>query len=98
MKKLVVVLALVILLTLAFFVLRSATPVVTIPTAVTSLGQATPISVQVRDPRGIRKLTASVEQNGTRYPLFETAQSPKSPEDTWTFTAGVKTTPQLQGG
>ena len=97
-KLLVVVIALVVLLPIAFLVARSATPVIDLPSVVTYVGQSTPISIRVQDPRGIRRLTASLEQNGTRYPVFEVAQPSKSPENTWNFTAGTKSTPQLQQG
>jgi murein DD-endopeptidase MepM/ murein hydrolase activator NlpD len=92
----VVAIALIVLL-LVFFIARSATPVVDL-SSVTSLGQATPITVHVRDPRGIRRLQAFVEQNGARYPVFEMAQPSKAPDGVWNFTAGTKTTPQLQEG
>jgi murein DD-endopeptidase MepM/ murein hydrolase activator NlpD len=95
-KLLVVAIALVVLL-LVFFVARSVTPVVDL-SSVTSLGQAAPITVHVRDPRGINRLQAFVEQNGARYPVFEMAQASKLPESAWSFTAGIKTTPQLQEG
>ena len=97
-KLLVVVIALVILLPIAFLAARSATPVIDLPSAVTYVGQSTPISIRAQDPRGIRRLTASLEQNGTQYPVFEVAQPSKSPENTWNFTAGTKSTPQLQQG
>ncbi len=97
MKKLIVVVALVVLL-LVFLVARSATPVVELSSAIASLGQATPVTVHVRDPRGIRSVHAFVEQNGARYQVFEMAQPSKSPDSTWNFTAGVKATPQLQAG
>jgi murein DD-endopeptidase MepM/ murein hydrolase activator NlpD len=96
-KVILLVVALVVLL-LVLFVARSATPVVDLASAVTSLGQATPITAHVRDPRGIRSVRAFVEQNGSRYPVFESAQPSKSPDTTVSFTAGVKTTPQLQAG
>jgi murein DD-endopeptidase MepM/ murein hydrolase activator NlpD len=96
-KLILVAIALVVLL-LVFLVARSATPVVELPSVVTSLGQATPITAHVRDPRGIRKLQAFVEQNGTRYQVFEMAQPSKSRDSTWSFTAGTKTTPQLKEG
>ena len=98
MRKLIVVAIALVALLLVFFVARSATPVVDLAPAVTSLGQATPITVHVRDPRGIRRLQAFVEQNGARYPVFEIAQPSKLPESAWSFTAGVKTSPQLQEG
>lgn len=98
MKKLALALLLVIVLVIAFFVLRSATPVVSIPATVTTLGQATPITIQVHDPHGIRGAQAFVEQNGARYPVFASTEKQKQPETTLTFTAGVKSTPQLQAG
>jgi murein DD-endopeptidase MepM/ murein hydrolase activator NlpD len=52
----------------------------------------------VRDPRGIRKLTAFVEQNGARYSVWEMPQPSSAAESTLKFTAGVKTTPQLKNG
>lgn len=69
-----------------------------LPIAVTSLGQATPITVHVHDPRGIRRLQASVEQNSGRYRIYEMAQPSKSTESVWNFNAGIRTTPQLQEG
>jgi murein DD-endopeptidase MepM/ murein hydrolase activator NlpD len=96
-KFIFVAIALVVLL-LVFFVERPATPVVDLPSAVTSLGHATPITAHVRGPRGIRRLQAFVEQNGARYQVFEMAQPSKSTDSNWNFTAGTKTTPQLQEG
>ncbi|MFZ0704466.1 MAG: M23 family metallopeptidase [Candidatus Korobacteraceae bacterium] len=98
MKKLLLVVVVVIVLAVLFFAARSATPVVTLPASITTLGQATPLSVQVHDPRGVRSVRAFVEQNGARYPVFTSDQKQKSPEATLSFTAGVKTTPQLQAG
>src|ERR1700757_4690167 len=67
-------------------------------TSVASSGQATPIEIRVRDPRGIRKATASIEQNGVRYPVWEIAQPSKTADNTWSFTTGAKSTPQLKDG
>ena len=97
-KVFVVVIALVVLLPIALMVERSATPVVDLASPVTSLGQATPITVHVRDPHGVRRLAAFVEQNGTRYHVWELAQASSLPDATWKFTAGISTTPQLQEG
>jgi murein DD-endopeptidase MepM/ murein hydrolase activator NlpD len=97
-RKLIVVAIALFVLLLVFFVVRSATPVVDLPPAVTALGQATPITVHARDPRGIRRLQAFVEQNGARYQVSEMAQLSKSTDSTWDFTAGIKTTPQLKEG
>ena len=78
--------------------MRSATPVVNLASPVTVLGQATPISVHVSDRNGIRGLTASVEQNGASYPVWQLAQPSTDANSTWKFTSGVKTTPQLKDG
>jgi murein DD-endopeptidase MepM/ murein hydrolase activator NlpD len=79
-------------------VLRSSTPVVDATSAVTTLGQATPVSVHVQNPRGIRNIAAFVEQNGTRYPIGESRPTARQTDTTWNFTAGIKSAPQLKDG
>ncbi len=98
MKKLLLVVAAVVVLLVVFVVVRSATPVVEIPSSLASVGQATPVTVQVRDPHGVRSVQAVVEQNGNRYPVFSSTQPLTSGESTVIFMAGVKSTPQLQAG
>lgn len=71
---------------------------VDLPVPVSSIGQATPITVHVSDPRGVRKAAAFVEQNGARLPVWELSQASSAPDSTWSFVAGVKTTPQLRDG
>jgi Peptidase family M23 len=90
--------ALVILVAIAVVFARSATPVVDVPSSITTLGQATPVTVQVHDPRGVRKIAAAVEQNGASYAVGETTQAFKAADSNWTFTAGVKAAPQLKDG
>ena len=85
-------------LAVVLIIARSKTPLLDLPNPAASLGQATAISVHVRDPRGVRNLTAYVEQNGARYRVWELAQPSASPESTFTFAAGVKATPQLKDG
>jgi murein DD-endopeptidase MepM/ murein hydrolase activator NlpD len=97
-KLFLVILALVVLLPIGYRLAVSATPVVDLSTPVTTLGQATPITVHVRDPHGVRALAAFVEQNGARYRVWEIAQPSRVPNGTWSFTAGISTTPQLQDG
>ena len=99
MKKLILlIVVLLVIVPLIFFVVRSASPVVELPTSIATLGQATPIAVEVRDPHGIRAVRAVVEQNGKQYPVFDSTQTSKLPDSVWNFTAGVKSTPQLQAG
>ena len=97
-KAILVVIAIVVLAPIVYVVARSATPVVDLTSPVTSLGQATPIAVHVHDPRGVSKLSATVEQNGTQYAVWQSAQPSSAADTTFSFTAGVKTTPQLRDG
>jgi murein DD-endopeptidase MepM/ murein hydrolase activator NlpD len=97
-KIFVVVIAIAALLTIVLIIARSATPVLDIPASVTFLGQATPITVHVHDPRGVRSITASVEQNGAKYRVWDALKPSTAADNTYAFSAGAKTTPQLQNG
>ena len=44
------------------------------------------------------KLSAIVEQNGTQYAAWQSSQPSSAADSTFSFTAGVKTTPQLRDG
>ncbi|PYY20117.1 MAG: M23 family peptidase [Acidobacteria bacterium] len=97
-------LLLIVIAVLLLFTL-SATPVVTLPASVSTIGQATPVAVSIADPHGIRRAAAYIEQNGERYKLANVEHPArrfrwlrKAPEHTLKFTAGVKSTPQLKGG
>ena len=83
----------------------SASPVVSLPASLTALGQATPVSVHVADPHGIRKVAVLVEQNGAEYKVGEATQPAQRfhwPRNVaaadWNFTVGAKSTPQLKDG
>ena len=97
-KILFVVLVLAVLLPVVILFARSKTPVVNVPSPISILGQATPVTVHTSDPRGIRRLEASVEQNGVRYHVWEADQPSRMTDGTWNFTAGIKSTPQLKDG
>jgi murein DD-endopeptidase MepM/ murein hydrolase activator NlpD len=73
-------------------------PSVDIPTSLTTVGQATPVTVHVHDTHGVSKLTATLEQNGTQYQVWQTSDGAKGPDSTFSFNMGVKTTPQLRDG
>jgi murein DD-endopeptidase MepM/ murein hydrolase activator NlpD len=83
---------------IAFVLLRSTTPVIDIPNTTAVVGQATPITVHVRNAHGVRKATAALEQNGTKFQVWEMNQASKSADNSWDFIAGLKTTPQLRDG
>jgi murein DD-endopeptidase MepM/ murein hydrolase activator NlpD len=97
-RKILLLLVVIAIAVIAFVMLRSATPVIDLPNASASLGQATPITVHVQNKHGVRKADAYIEQNGARYPVWQMNQPSKAVDNTWTFTAGVKTTPQLRDG
>ena len=97
-RAIVAVIAIAALLPIAILLVRSATPVLDLPSPVASLGQATSIILHVRDPRGVRKVEAFVEQNGARFPVWQLAQPSGAADNTWSFVAGTKTTPQLRDG
>jgi hypothetical protein len=98
-KKLVLVfVVLLIVAAIVIFATHSATPVLELPATLTSLGQATPVSVRVLDAHGVRSVRAFVEQNSARYQIFDSSQPSKAAETNLDFTAGLKTTPQLQAG
>ena len=97
-KVLLVIVILIVVVPVVIVLARSATPVVDLTSQITTVGQATPIGVHVHDPRGVRNVSATLEQNGASYPVWQMAQATKAKEATWNFTAGVKTTPQLKDG
>ncbi len=79
-------------------IFRSSTPILTVGAAPVILGQATPVTVHVRDTRGLRLLQAWVEQNGVRYAVAQAADPNQMKDADWKFTAGVHTSPQLKDG
>jgi murein DD-endopeptidase MepM/ murein hydrolase activator NlpD len=82
----------------AFPFMSSSKPVVQVTPPVTTLGQSTPITVQVTAKRGVHDVNAFVEQNGAKLPISEMTQPSKEPEANWAFNAGVKNVPQLRDG
>ena len=62
------------------------------------IGQATPVSVLVHDTHGVKKVTATVEQNGAQYQVWQSSGGSKTADSTFNFSVGVKTTPQLRDG
>jgi hypothetical protein len=83
----------------------SATPVVLLPASLSVIGQATPVTVNISDPHGVRRAVAYIEQNDERYKLADVEHSPRrfhwlrgAPDHALKFTAGAKSTPQLKDG
>jgi murein DD-endopeptidase MepM/ murein hydrolase activator NlpD len=88
-----------ILLVPVFLVLTGcAKPSLDVIPSLTTIGQATPIAVQVHDTRGVSKLTATLAQNGVQYPVWQSTAASKSTDTTFNFNVGAKTTPELRDG
>jgi murein DD-endopeptidase MepM/ murein hydrolase activator NlpD len=73
-------------------------PTIDLSASVTTVGQATPVTVRVHDTHGVSKLTATLEQNGVQYPAWQSSAATKDADSTFDFTIGAKTTPQLKEG
>jgi len=72
---------------------------------VKSIGVSTPVSVQIVNPHGVRRVSAYVEQNGARYPVFEQSApahrlfwNGHQPPQTVSFEAGKNKAPNLKEG
>lgn len=92
------VVLLVIVVPVVVVLVRSARPVLELTTDVKTIGQATPVSVHVTDPRGIKSASAAIVQNGQTFMVWQLQQPVKAKEATWNFTAGVRTTALLKDG
>ena len=98
---------LLLLVVIAFILLSSfsTTPVVTIPASVGVIGQATPVTVSIANPHGIRRAAAYIEQNGARYKLASVEHPSRRLRtelhelpQMLVFVAGAKSVPQLKDG
>jgi hypothetical protein len=94
-----------VVLATALLLALSATPRIELPASVNTIGQATPITLQVSDRHGIRRIAASVEQNGVHYGAWEGTQPARRilwqlglADTSWNFTVGTQTIPQLKDG
>ena len=97
-KVFLAVVLLVIVVPVVVVLARSARPVLDLTTDVKTIGQATPVSVHVTDPRGIKSASAAIVQNGQTFMVWQLQQPLKAKEATWNFTAGVRTTTLLKDG
>ncbi len=106
MKKVLLVGLVVVVVAAALLFLLSSPTVVQLNPPVRVIGRETPVRVQVSNPHGLRRLTASLEQNGAVHQVFETRQPAtrlwffgrNEPPRTISFTAGKKSVPALRDG
>jgi len=104
-KLLLLPVALVLAIPVLLFFLSSR-PALEIESPPKVVGVETPIKVRIDSPHGVRRITGVIEQNGTRYPVFERTH-PASRMAFWrhrqapaevTFPVGRKITAALKDG
>ena len=106
MKPLLILPVVVVLAIPVFLLIASSAPVVTFPSPPSAIGAETAIRVRIESPHGVRRISAAIEQNGVRYPVFERSE----PASRWLFwrrrqaaaevtvPAGRKLAPALKDG
>jgi len=102
-KAIVILVGLIVVVVVALFTM-SASPAVKLA-PVKTVGISTPVSAQVSDPHGLRRVSAYIEQGGAQYPLFE-QKAPATrlfwkrheADRTVTFDAGKTKAPNLKEG
>ncbi len=102
---LAVVILLVIAVPVSLLLLSNGTTLKVDP-PVAAIGNLTPIQVHIENPHGVRRLTGIIEQNGSRYPVFEFNEAPRrlmfwrshEPPQVKTFQAGKQQAPALHDG
>ena len=72
---LVVLVVLVIALPVSLLLLSNGT-VLKLDPPVVAIGTQTPIQVHIENPHGVRRINGLIEQNGSRYPVFDVEQTP----------------------
>jgi hypothetical protein len=105
MRKLLPAALVVVLAPLLIAFLMSKPPSIQIDPAVKTIGMATPVKVRVESPHGVRQISAYLQQNGTRYKVFEETQPARwnpfrggEAAREWTIPAGKQQASALQEG
>jgi murein DD-endopeptidase MepM/ murein hydrolase activator NlpD len=105
MKVLVGIVILVFVVGIGCLLGLSASPAVKIDPAVKVIGVSTPVKAEIQSAHGAKRVSAYIEQGGTRFPLMEqTAPSHRlfwrrnQPGESITFEAGKNKAPNLKEG
>ncbi|MCU1235147.1 MAG: peptidase, partial [Candidatus Solibacter sp.] len=104
MKAIIGILLLAVIALVAVFMISGNTTLAITP-EVKTVGLSTPVAVTITNPHGVRKVSAYIEQNGTRLPLLE-QESPAhrvfvrrhQPAQTVKFEAGKNKAANLKDG
>ena len=106
MKKLALLVVLAVIVIAAGLLAMSNGTSLKLDPPVTAIGIETPIEVQVSNPHGVRRITGAIEQDGTRYTVFDVHETPHRltfwrshvPPQSRKFLAGKKQAPALHDG
>ena len=104
MKAIITIVLLVVVGTATLFFMSSSS-VMTLKPEVKVIGISTPVTVQIANPHGVRRVNAWLEQNGARFPLLEQSSPAhrfvwrrNQPAQTVAFEAGKNKAPNLKDG
>ncbi len=99
-----VVVGLIVVVAIAMMALSTGTTLAVTP-AIQTIGVSTPVTVEVSNPHGVRRVAAHIEQNGSQYPVYEeTAPARRflwqrhQPPRRITFDTGKSKAPNLKEG
>ena len=106
MKILLVVILLLVIIVPGTLLLLSNGTELKLDPPVTTIGGLTPIQLQIDNPHGVRRITAIIEQNGSRYTVFDSQETPHrllfwrrhAPLQVRKFQVGKQQTPALADG
>ncbi len=105
MKIFLIILVVVIVLPIVLLLAFSDTPGVGLDASATTIGRATPLSIRISDPHGVRHLAVSIEQNGVTYRADEITQPARHifwrrgvADSVLNVVAGTKSIPELKDG
>ena len=105
MKILAALIAVVVVLAVAGLLILSESTEVTVSPPVKTVGLATPVTVHLSNPHGVRHVAAYLEQSGARTAVFDKTSpsrrfiwSRHEPAQTVTFEAGKNRAPNLKEG
>jgi len=104
-RVLLILLPVVVIGPFLLLLLLSATPKVELDPTLSAIGTSTPVKIRITDPHGVRHIAAWVDQNGSRYQVYDHSRpstrlfffKQQKPEDV-TFEAGTKNAPALKDG
>ena len=104
MKIVVVFVCLIVAIAIALVVLSTGTTL-TVSPVIRQIGISTPVSVQLANPHGVRRVTAYIEQNGVEYRVYQLKEPShwifwrrNQPRRSITFEAGKSRAPNLKEG